>query len=112
MIAPLRTESGHQILSAGERSSDAISAIESGVEKYLIKAEEAKDENEQTSDFEKIVEDSLAALNLTPSLDVLRRIPEVLREEETYGSFNKLSPCSVMGFASHASLSEMEFILG
>ena len=55
--------------------------IESGVEKYLIKAEEPKDENEQTSDFEKIVEVSLKQINLTPSLDVLRRIPEVLRED-------------------------------
>ena len=81
MIAPLRTESGHQILSAGERSADSITEIESGVDKYLIKAEEPKDENEQTSDFEKIVEDSLAELNLTPSLDVLRRIPEVLRDD-------------------------------
>jgi len=81
MIAPLRTESGHQILSAGERDLASETVIESGVEKHLIKAEEPKDENEQTSDFEKIVEVSLKQLNLTPSLDVLRRIPEVLRED-------------------------------
>ena len=82
MVSPLRTESGHQILSATDRSAVSDTVIESGVEKHLIKAEEPQDENEQTSDFEKIVEVSLDALNLTPSLDVLRRIPEILREDK------------------------------
>ena len=82
MAVPLRTESGHQILSAGERSAVSDVVIESGVEKHLIKAEAPEDENEHTSDFEKIVEGALEALNLTPSLDVLRRIPETLREDK------------------------------
>jgi len=82
MAAPLRTESGHQILSAGDHSAASDVIIESGVEKHLIKAEAPEDENEHTSDFEKIVEGSLEALNLTPSIDVLRRVPEVLRQDK------------------------------
>ena len=82
MPAPPRAESGHQILSAGERSEAQSFSIDSGVEKYLIKADAPVDENEHTSDFEKIIEGSLEKLNLTPSLEVLRKIPEVLRQDK------------------------------
>ncbi|GBE43085.1 MAG TPA: DUF4445 domain-containing protein [Rhizobiales bacterium] len=78
--APPKTEAGHQILLAGE--SDALTGglLDSGVAKHLVRAEAPMDENHQTSDLEELVAGIDGGDNLTPSLDVLRAVPEVLRK--------------------------------
>ena len=80
MAAPPKTESGHQILTTGDRTGLTESKLDSGVEKYWIQAEAPMDENEQTSDLEKSMAGLPEALHSTPSLDILRRLPEVLRK--------------------------------
>jgi len=78
--APPKREVGHQILSAGETNALAGSLLDSGVSKHLVQAEAPMDENLSTSDLEALVTGIDGGNNLTPSLDVLRRVPEVLRK--------------------------------
>jgi uncharacterized 2Fe-2S/4Fe-4S cluster protein (DUF4445 family) len=80
MAAPPKTEIGHQILAVGDRTGLAGSALDSGVEKYWVQVEAPMDDNEQTPDFEKIMAALPEASNPTPSLDVLRRLPAILRK--------------------------------
>jgi len=80
MVAPPKTEEGHQILSAGDSNKLADSILDSGVDKHLVQAEAPMDENHQTSDLEELVAGIDDGKDLTPSLDVLRRLPEVLRK--------------------------------
>jgi uncharacterized 2Fe-2S/4Fe-4S cluster protein (DUF4445 family) len=78
--APPKEEVGHQILSAGKTNSLAGAILDSGVDKHLVQAEPPMDENEQTSDIEELLAGIDGGKELTPSLDVLRRVPEVLRK--------------------------------
>jgi uncharacterized 2Fe-2S/4Fe-4S cluster protein (DUF4445 family) len=85
LVAPPKSEEGHQILSAGDGNELADSILDSGVDKHLVQAEAPMDENHQTSDLEELVtgidgggEEERG--NLKPTLDVLRRLPEVLRK--------------------------------
>ncbi len=78
--APPKTETGHQILSAGQSDALADVTLDSGVDKHLVRAEAPMDENHQTSDLEELVAGIEGGNSLTPSLDVLRRVPEVLRK--------------------------------
>ncbi len=80
MLAPPRAEEGHQILSAGKSNKLADSILDSGVDKHLVQAEAPMDENHQTSDLEELVTKIDGGKDLTPSLDVLRRVPEILRK--------------------------------
>ena len=80
MAAPPKSEIGHQILTVSDRTGLAERTLDSGVDKYWIQAEAPMDENEQTSDLDKIMAGLPEQLTPTPSLDVLRRLPEVLRK--------------------------------
>ena len=78
--APPKTEIGHQILSAGDTNVMAGSMLDSGVTKHLVHAEAPMDENHQTSDLEELVAGLEGGSELIASLDVLRRVPEILRK--------------------------------
>ena len=80
MAAPPKSEIGHQILTVSDRTGLAERTLDSGVDKYWIQAEAPMDENEQTSDLDKIMAGLPEQLTPTPSLYVLRRLPEVLRK--------------------------------
>ena len=77
LLAPPKTESGHQLLSA-ERDPDAGGILlDSGVEKRLVKANAPVEEDEQTTDTEEI-RMALGADVVFP-LELAARLPGVLR---------------------------------
>ncbi|MBI4637045.1 MAG: DUF4445 domain-containing protein [Candidatus Rokubacteria bacterium] len=83
MVMPPIAEGGHQILScAHDFRADSRVGLDSGVEKRFVKARLPAEEHHQTSD----VEETLAALGGGAGedvpLDVLRRIPTLLREAD------------------------------
>ncbi|GMQ74869.1 MAG: ASKHA domain-containing protein [Gammaproteobacteria bacterium] len=82
LLTPPKAEVGHQILPAGKSSAPAGSTLDSGVDKHLVQAEAPMDENHQTSDLEELVAGIDGGEDLTPSLDVLRRVPEILRKSK------------------------------
>ncbi len=92
MPLPPRSEAGHQILSSETRvvDDDRIT-LDSGVTKHVVEAKAPTSEHHQSSDHEEI----LLALDKTVSrhlpMDVLRKLPSVLREENgqlTITTFN------------------------
>ena len=78
---PPRSEAGHQILADGGALAAADHELDSGVAKYAIRAKAPQDENHQTSDIEEILACLPPATSREVSLDVLRRLPSVLRSE-------------------------------
>ncbi len=88
---PPKAEVGHQILSSGDSDALANSILDSGVDKHFVQAETPMDENHQTSDLEELIRNIEGWKDFTITLDVLRRIPEMLREVNegfTVTSFN------------------------
>ncbi len=92
MPMPVRSEAGHQILGSGKSAADDDRfVLDSGVEKRVITAKAPVSEHHQTSDHEEIL---LAADNKTARempLDVLRKLPAILRSQSgavTVTSFN------------------------
>jgi len=88
---PPKTESGHQILAGDVDVSDARLTLDSGVVKQLIKAKAPVSEHHQTSDSAEILACLPEATSTTIPLDVLRRIPRILREQRgalTVTTFN------------------------
>jgi uncharacterized 2Fe-2S/4Fe-4S cluster protein (DUF4445 family) len=81
MVAPPRTETGHQIL-AGTGDADVGNLdICSGVQKMCIKAVAPMDENSQSTDLQEILNKLPDTTEAPTSLAVLRQIPSVLRED-------------------------------
>ncbi len=78
---PPRGEAGHQILSDTGTYSAGEMPLESGVEKHAIQAKAPQDENHQTSDLEEILACLPAGTSREASLDILRKIPTILRAE-------------------------------
>ena len=82
MVMPPIAESGHQILSCTHDFREASMSLDSGVAKRFVKAELPSGEHHQTSDVEAI----LAALGdgaaAEVPLDLLRRIPTLLRDAD------------------------------
>ena len=82
MAAPVKGESGYQILSMGEGQALGATALDSGVTRHVIMATAPGDENHLTSDVEEIL------IRLPPDtlqnipLDVLRKVPAALRAED------------------------------
>ena len=82
MAAPVKGESGYQILSMGEGQALGATALDSGVTRHVIMAIAPGDENHLTSDVEEIL------IRLPPDtlqnipLDVLRKVPAALRAED------------------------------
>ena len=93
MRMPPITEGGHQILScAHDFRGDSRLSLESGVEKRFVTARLPAEEHQQTSDAEEIVGALAGAAGAELPLDVLRRIPGVLREADgavTVTTYNK-----------------------
>jgi uncharacterized 2Fe-2S/4Fe-4S cluster protein (DUF4445 family) len=78
---PPRSESGHQILSDLGEFSAGEHELDSGVRKFYIQAKAPQDENHQTSDIEEILSCLPPETAREQSLDVLRRLPTILRAE-------------------------------
>ena len=75
---PPRSEAGHQILSGGSANAPAM-AIDSGVNKQLVRATAPKEEHHQTSDMEEILSVLDGDIDRRVSLAVLRKMPSALR---------------------------------
>ena len=91
-LAPPHTESGHQILGAGEgRDQHASIEMGSGVEKKFVTAVIPMDEHVQSSDIEEILTATGASRSGPLSPDLLRKLPAVLRKKKgavTVTTFN------------------------
>jgi len=87
MVAPPRTETGHQILAGTSDAHLSDLDISSGVEKFFIEAKAPEDEHKQTTDAQEILDklpsktEPHGATRTWGGLDVLRRLPSVLRIE-------------------------------
>jgi uncharacterized 2Fe-2S/4Fe-4S cluster protein (DUF4445 family) len=82
MPMPLRSEAGHQILGSGKSASDdSRLVLDSGVEKRLVKAKAPVSEHHQTSDHEEILLAAEGAAAREMPLDVLRKLPAILRSQ-------------------------------
>lgn len=92
VVMPPVEEGGHQILScAHDFPSDARVTLDSGVEKRFIKANPPADEHHQTSDVEEILAALTGGAADEVPLDLLRRIPALLRDADgqlTVTTFN------------------------
>ncbi len=92
MVMPPIAESGHQILSCAHDFRGATTRLDSGVTKQLVKATLPSDEHHQTSDVEEILTAlGDGAIGDVP-LDLLRRIPTLLRDADgalTVTTFNR-----------------------
>src|SRR5215831_2892459 len=92
MVMPPISEAGHQILSCAHDFRGGAVTLDSGVEKRLVKADLPAEEHHQTSDLEGILSalgDEGAGEEIP--LDVLRKIPAVLRDSDgavTVTTFN------------------------
>ncbi|MFQ5937740.1 MAG: ASKHA domain-containing protein, partial [Acidiferrobacterales bacterium] len=91
LVAPPKTEVGHQILTAGPALDSDHVGLDSGVEKHAVVAKAPTEEHHQTSDIDEV----LAALGKEVSreipLELLRKIPRVLRAQKgllTVTTFN------------------------
>jgi uncharacterized 2Fe-2S/4Fe-4S cluster protein (DUF4445 family) len=92
MPASLRGEAGHQILGAGEADALSGAALDCGVEQHVIVATAPSDENHLTSDIEEILRQLPPGTDPDVPLDVLRKVPELLRARNgqlTVTTFNK-----------------------
>lgn len=78
---PPKSEAGHQILSDMGAFSAGEHQIDSGVRKFYVHAKAPEDENHQTSDIEEILSCLPPGISREVSLDVLRRLPTILRAE-------------------------------
>jgi uncharacterized 2Fe-2S/4Fe-4S cluster protein (DUF4445 family) len=88
---PPKVEAGHQIMGAGRRGADQGLAIASGVVKHLIVAHPPTSEHHQSSDHEEVWKALGAGVEREMPLDVLRKLPMVLRKESgrlTVTTFN------------------------
>lgn len=77
LLAPPKTESGHQILAAGGLGEGV--ALDSGVEKRLIHASAPDDENDQTTDAGEVLAAYGGGANPDIPLHILRDLPGLLR---------------------------------
>jgi uncharacterized 2Fe-2S/4Fe-4S cluster protein (DUF4445 family) len=92
MAMPPRNEAGHQILGGGRNvAEDDRMTLDSGVEKRLVRAKAPVSEHHQSSDIEEVLLALGTATSREVPLDVVRRLPAVLRKESgavTVTTFN------------------------
>ncbi len=91
LIAPPKTEVGHQILAAGPARRSDHTRLDSGVEKRAIKAKAPTEEHHQTSDVDEVLRALDADVSRQVPIEVLRKIPRVLRAQKglmTVTTFN------------------------
>jgi uncharacterized 2Fe-2S/4Fe-4S cluster protein (DUF4445 family) len=92
MVVPPIAESGHQILSCAHPFRDSRTPLDSGVEKRYVTASLPAEEHHQTSDLEEIVTAIGGGVTADVPLDVLRKVPTILRDAGgalTVTTFNK-----------------------
>lgn len=92
MVVPPIAESGHQILSCAHPFRDSRMPLDSGVEKRYVTASLPAEEHHQTSDVEEIVTALGGGVSGEVPLDVLRKVPTILRDAAgalTVTTFNK-----------------------
>jgi uncharacterized 2Fe-2S/4Fe-4S cluster protein (DUF4445 family) len=80
MITPPIMEGGHKILSCAHDFRDSRLQLDSGVDKRAIRAKLPAEEHHQTSDMEEILGALGHGVSETLPLDVLRRVPGLLRD--------------------------------
>jgi len=91
MVMPPISEAGHQILSCAHDFQGGTVTLDSGIEKQFIKATLPAEEHHQTSDLEEILGAAAGEIGDEVPLDVLRKVPAVLRDSEgavTLTTFN------------------------
>lgn len=89
-MAPL-SEGGHQILNSGPGLDSDRVVLDSGVRKRVVKANPPREEHHQTSDIDEILSAHGEDVDRDVPLDVLRKIPAILRAqggEITVTTFN------------------------
>jgi uncharacterized 2Fe-2S/4Fe-4S cluster protein (DUF4445 family) len=92
LVAPPKTEVGHQILASGRALDSAGIRLDSGVEKRVVVAKAPTDEHHQTSDVEEMLAALDAGVSREMPLEVMRKLPSVLRAQKgllTVTMFNK-----------------------
>lgn len=92
LVAPPKTEVGHQILASGRALDSAGVGLDSGVEKRVIVAKAPADEHHQTSDVEEMLTALAADVSREIPLQVMRKLPGVLRAQKgllTVTTFNQ-----------------------
>lgn len=81
MLAPPTVEAGHKILGSGHLNGARL-ALDSGVEKRVIKAVAPIEEHHQTSDIEEIFAALDHSAPMSVPLDVVRSVPAILRARD------------------------------
>ena len=82
LVAPPKTEVGHQILASGRALDRAGVGLDSGVEKRVIVAKAPADEHHQTSDVEEILAALTPAVSREIPLEIMRKLPGMLRAQK------------------------------
>ena len=77
---PPKTESGHQLLAAGAGDATSAAAIDSGVEKHVVRASAPVEEHHQSSDIEEILGELGDRVEPEVPLTVIRKVPTALRK--------------------------------
>jgi uncharacterized 2Fe-2S/4Fe-4S cluster protein (DUF4445 family) len=80
MVAPPISEGGHKILSCAHDFRVSRLELDPGVDKRAVKAKLPAEEHHQTSDLEEIVGALGPGVSEAVPLDVLRRVPGLLRD--------------------------------
>jgi uncharacterized 2Fe-2S/4Fe-4S cluster protein (DUF4445 family) len=91
MVMPPLVESGHQILSCAHDFRGSSTPLDSGIEKRFVRAAPPTEEHHQTSDVDEVLRALGGDVRGDVPLDVLRKIPAVLRETDgavTVTAFN------------------------
>jgi len=89
LVAPPKAETGHKIVTATGRAAGL--ALDCGIDKRHISAAAPADENERNSDWDAVRKAYGDGLAGTPPVEILRRLPALLREKGgslTVASFN------------------------
>ena len=89
---PPKAESGHQLLAAGTGDAASAAAIDSGVEKHVVRASAPVEEHHQSSDVEEILAELGDGVESEVPLAVIRKVPSALRKRRgalTVTAFNR-----------------------
>ena len=80
MAMPPKEESGHQLLAAGHGEAALATAVDSGVEKHVIRANAPAEEHHQSSDIEEILGELGDRVEAEIPVAAMRKVPTTLRK--------------------------------
>ena len=92
MAMPPKEESGHQLLAAGHGEAALGTAVDSGVEKHVIRANAPAEEHHQSSDIEEILGELGDRVEAEIPVAAMRKVPTTLRKRRgtlTVTAFNR-----------------------